>query len=198
MTDLDPRLDRVTAGDQHALAELVVAHLDDIERFIRRRTGTRLLGKESVADLVQSAAREALDNLSGHEFRGQLAFRSWLYQIALTKIIARHRYYHAARRDVRREQDGDQHVSFGEVCAQFGSPSKDAIAHEFEARFAAAFDRLSVDHQRVFFLARVLDLPHAEVALQMDRSEAACRNLLVRAVARLGALLGTETPGSPD
>jgi DNA-directed RNA polymerase specialized sigma24 family protein len=40
----------------------------------------------------------------------------------------------------------------------------------------------------------VLELPHAEIARQMARSEPACRNLLVRAVSRLGVLLGTDTP----
>ena len=61
--DLDTTLRQASAGDEAALRELVVAQLPDIERFIRRRTGDRFLGKESLADLVQSAAREALAHL---------------------------------------------------------------------------------------------------------------------------------------
>lgn len=193
MSDLDTKVQRASAGDNAALQELVVAHLGDLERFIRRRTGSRFLDKDSLEDLVQSAAREALANLSGHEFQGAPAFQAWLYKIALTKIIARYRHHHAARRDIRREERGDPEVHLGDVCAHFSSPSQAAVAKEFEARFAAAFAKLSPEHQQVFFLARVMELPHAEIAQQMDRSEPACRNLLVRAVSRLGGLLGTDS-----
>lgn len=198
MSDLDAKVQRVSAGDQEALRELVVDHLGDMERFIRRRTGDRFLGKESLADLVQSAAREALANLSGHEFQGRPAFQSWLYKIALSKIIARHRHFHAERRDIRREVKLDPQVHLGEVCARFGSPSQAAVAAEIEGRFAAAYAKLSADHQQVIFLARVMELPHAEIAAQMGRSEQACRTLLLRATARLGALMGSDQADSTD
>lgn len=197
MSDLEANIHRASAGDREALQELVVAHLGDMERFIRRRTGDRFLGKESLSDLVQSAAREALVHLSQHDYQGTAAFKGWLYKIALTKIIAKHRHHHAARRDVRRAHDGDPEVPLGEVCAHFGSPSNAALDKEYETRFAAAFAELPEDYQRVFFLARVMELPHAEIARQFDRSEAACRNLLVRAVARLGMLLGTDRSRPP-
>lgn len=198
MPDPDTRVHRASAGDQEALQELVVAHLPDLERFIRRRTGDRFLARESLSDLVQSAAREALAHLSGVEYRGAAAFQAWLYRIALAKIVARHRHHHAARRDMQREERGDPQASLGAVCAHFGSPSQAAVAKEFEAQFATAFARLSEEHQQVFFLARVLELPHAEIAAQMGRSESACRSLLVRAVARLGLLLGLDQAQPSD
>lgn len=195
MPDLDAALHRASQGDRAALQELVAAHLPDIERFIRRRTGERFLGKESLSDLVQSAAREALAHLSTHEFQGAPAFQAWLYKIALTKIVARHRYHHADRRDVRREAREGDAVPFSEVCAHFSSPSQVAMAKEMEERFTAAFAQLSPDHQEIFFLARVLEVPYVQIAAQLGKSEAACRNQLVRATARLGALLGIEKNG---
>jgi RNA polymerase sigma factor (sigma-70 family) len=196
MPDLEASIHRASAGDREALEELVVAHLGDLERFIRRRTGDRFLGKESLADLVQSAAREALAHLSRHEFQGAPAFEAWLYKIALTKIIARHRYYHAERRDVRREVSNDPDVPLGEVCAHFSSPSQAVMAKEMEERFTAAFARLPAEQQEVFFLSRILELPHARIAEHMGKSEQACRNMLVRAVARLGVLFRTNRPES--
>lgn len=192
MPDLDASLRKASQGDRAALQELVAAHLPDLERFIRRRTGDRFLGKDSLADLVQSAAREALAHLGTHEFQGAPAFQAWLYKIALTKIVARHRYHHADRRDVRREAKEDTSVPFSEVCAHFSSPSQHAMAKEMEQRFTAAFAKLSPDYQEIFFLARVLELPHAQVAAQLGKSEAACRNQLVRATAKLGALMGFD------
>lgn len=192
MPDLDATLRRASQGDKLALQELVAAHLPDLERFIRRRTGDRFLGKESLSDLVQSAAREALAHLSTHEFQGAPAFQAWLYKVALSKIIARHRYYHADRRDVRREQREETAAPLSEVCAHFSSPSQDAMANEMGERFTAAFAKLSPEHQEIVFLARVLELPHAQIAEHLGKSEQACRNMLWRAVSRLGALLGTD------
>jgi RNA polymerase sigma factor (sigma-70 family) len=198
MPDLDANLRRASAGDKEALQELVVAHLDDLERFIRRRTSARLLDKESLSDLVQSAAREALAHLSQHDYQGPTAFRAWLYKVALTKIIAHHRRIHTDKRDVRREEPGDPDVHLGEVCAHFSSPSGAAMAQELQARFTAAFARLSPEHQQVFFLGRVLDLPHAEISVQMGRSEAACRKLLVRALSSLGVHMGMDEGHAVD
>jgi DNA-directed RNA polymerase specialized sigma24 family protein len=39
MPDLEASVHRASAGDREPLQELVVAHLADLERFIRRRTG---------------------------------------------------------------------------------------------------------------------------------------------------------------
>jgi RNA polymerase sigma-70 factor (ECF subfamily) len=194
MPDLDATLARASEGDKTALQDLVAAHLPHLERFIRRRTGDRFLGKESLADLVQSAAREALAHLSTHQFQGAPAFEAWLYRIALTKVIEKYRYHHAARRDVRREA-ADASVTLSDVCAHFGSPSQHAMAQEVEQRFTAAFAQLSPEHQEIIFLARVLELSHAQIAAQLGKSEPACRNQLVRAVARLGTLLGKDGAG---
>lgn len=189
---LDAALPRASAGDEAALQDLVVAHLPDIERFIRRRTGNRFLGKESLGDLVQSAAREALLHLGTVEYRGAQAFKMWLYRIALSKIVQKHRYHHAHRRSVKREAEPDPAVLLSEVCAEFRSPSQQVIAEELAQRFTAAFARLSPEHQEIFFLARVLELPHAQIAATLGKSVPACRMLLVRALSKLGALLATD------
>lgn len=192
--DLDARLRQASSGDEAALRDLVVAHLPDIETFIRRRTGNRFLGKESLADLVQSAAREALAHLGAVVYQGTPAFKAWLYRIALTKIVQKHRYHHADRRSIEREVQIDPGVLLSEVCAEFRSPSQQAIAKELQQRFTAAFARLSPEHQEIFFLARVLELPHATIAAHLGKSEPACRRMLVRAVAKLGVLLGPHAP----
>ncbi len=64
------------------------------------------------------------------------------------------------------------------------------MGQEQLAQLEAAFDRLSPDHREVLTLARIVGLPHREIAEVMGRSEAACRILLYRATAQLGILLG--------
>ena len=57
-------------------------------------------------------------------------------------------------------------------------------------RFEAAFDRLTAEQREVVSLARILRLPHKEIAARMGKSEVAVRSLLSRALVALSAELG--------
>ncbi|MFY9342325.1 MAG: sigma factor-like helix-turn-helix DNA-binding protein [Planctomycetota bacterium] len=54
---------------------------------------------------------------------------------------------------------------------------------------AAAFAELSEEHREVITLARIVQLPRAAIAASMGRSEAAVRQLLVRAPLQLAQQL---------
>ncbi len=53
----------------------------------------------------------------------------------------------------------------------------------------AAFDRIAPPDREVIALARIAGLPHAEIAQQLGKSEAAVRTMLKRALVRLAAAL---------
>ena len=65
------------------------------------------------------------------------------------------------------------------------TPGRLVAGAEAAARIEAALDGLSPEHREVISLARILGLPHAEIATIMGRSEAAVRQLLVRALRAL-------------
>lgn len=85
-TDLVGRSRR---GDRQAFALLVEAHTDAVYAFVRRRIGDA----DQAADLTQECFLRAWRGIAG--FRGDCAFRTWLYRIALrlvaTELERRHR-----------------------------------------------------------------------------------------------------------
>jgi RNA polymerase sigma-70 factor (ECF subfamily) len=182
---------RASEGDRAAIGELLERHLPALRVFVRLQLDPLLRERESCSDLVQSTCRALLENLGAFEYRGEGAFRHWLYTAALNKIRERHRYHAAERRDPRREQhDGDERL--GELYGSLLTPSRIAMARERVAQLETAFARLPADYREVILLCRIVGLSQDEVAARMDRSVDAVRNLLHRALARVAALADVD------
>ena len=62
----------------------------------------------------------------------------------------------------------------------------------FFERLQRAFSTLPDEYREVITLARVVGLPHAEIAVKLGKSEGAVRILLHRALARLAHSTGAE------
>jgi RNA polymerase sigma factor (sigma-70 family) len=192
-------LEHAVAGDRDARNDLMLRHLPGLRAFVRLHLGTGLRGRETSLDLVQSVCREALEGLDRFEYRGPDSFRNWLLRQAENKIRDRGRYWGRERRTARREAGtvtallaaGDE----AELLSQletFCSPSRHASGREELLRAERCFARLPHDHREVILLARVIGLPHPEVAREMGRTPAATRTLLSRALARMATLLEEE------
>lgn len=176
---------------------LLEQHLPRLRAFIRLRTNRAIRSRESHTDLVQSVCREVLQGADAFEYRGDAAFRKWLYTAALRKIVERDRSWRAQKRDVRREQaapetpsstDGDLFDAYATVS----TPSVVLSRKENAAALEAAFDQLSEEHREVVTLAKVVGLSHAEIAEQTGRSEEASRQILRRALIKLQLALDSE------
>ncbi len=156
---------------------------------MRLKAGPALRARESQSDLVQSVCREALEDLSRIECADEDAFRGWLMQVALHKILGRANYHRAQRRDPGREAKGGA-PSVLEAYAGFCTPSRDAMVEEETRRIEAAFDRLPENYRDVILASCIEGRSHRELAERWGKSEEALRQLLTRARARLGMLLG--------
>jgi RNA polymerase sigma-70 factor, ECF subfamily len=186
---------RARAGDRGALETLVVAHLPTLRAFVRVQAGRRLREQESCSDLVQSACREVLEDLSEFEYRDEAAFRRWLYTAAERKVQDRARFHHRARRDVRREQPlpgGDAGV-LG-CYASFCSPSQAAIANEEQERIERAIDQLPASYREALRLRHVVGLSNEQIANELGRTPEYARMIVARARHKLGLLLGNPSP----
>jgi len=207
-----PRLERLVeearGGDRQAIDALMSQHLDGLTSFVRLRLGDGLRRRETSLDLVQSVCREVLGDLDRFEYRGASSFRNWLYKRAETKIHGKARFWGREKRDMQREQrlsdltprgasaaELDQDERLLAQLASFSSPSHQATAREELERVETAFASLAEDQREVILLARVVGLPHAEVAREMGRTPAATRTLLSRALARLATLLAEKDQG---
>lgn len=188
-------------GDQEPplqIETLLERHLPDLRAYVRRNMDAALAQRESCADLVQSICREALQSKGQFEFRGEAAFRQWLLQMALHKLIDRRRFYRARKREGGQLEpaagsgfDLDQLARLARTLG--ASPSSEASLREELAVLAAALDKLAEPDRAMIRMIHLEGLTHADVAERVGCSVPQSRGRLFLALARLSAhLRGTR------
>jgi RNA polymerase sigma-70 factor, ECF subfamily len=160
-----------------SLEELLAGYLPELQGYLRRRAEGLVAAREASSDLVQSVCREILGNLSRFQHGSEAEFRNWVFRTADRKVVDKHRYYTAQRRDPTREMD-EPHDPSGDA-----TPSRHAVAREEYERVRRALESLPPHYREVVVLSRVFELPHAEIARRLEKSEGAVRNILSRALA---------------
>lgn len=173
-------------GDREALEALVGRYLPELCAFVRGQMGPLLRQKESCADIVHSACRQVLEGLDAFDYRGEAAFRRWLFVACTNKLRDHEKYWFSQKRDARRERAIDDSAAPLEPAAPAPAPSGVLAQREEIERFEQAFAKLPEDYRRVISLVRFLGYSHAEAAEELERKEGAVRTLLHRALARLG------------
>jgi RNA polymerase sigma-70 factor (ECF subfamily) len=176
---------RASQGDAACIDDLLVRYLPQLRQFIRAQVNAQQRLQESVSDLVQSTCRELVAAGPDFEWQGEARFRSWLFTAALNKIRMRLRTLGARKRQPGGSREGVDGEALPDVVAAANSASRIAMGHETAAELDRALDALAPDFREVIALARLAELPHAEVARIMDRSEVAVRSLLARAMVAL-------------
>jgi len=185
-------------GDAQAQNTLFEQHLPGLLAYVRIRAGPRLRELDSSLDLVQSACREVLQALGRNPVRDEVGFRQWLYTAAERKILDRAKPHRRLRRDAARSVPLADPISTAEAAClsrayeSIYTPSHQAMLHEEMSALEAALEELPEDSREVIVLAYLVGLPHAEIALKLDRSEGAVRVLLHRALARLSHAMGAR------
>jgi len=150
---------RWKGGDQRAATLLVGRHADAVARFV-----ASLGARDDVEEVVQDTFVRAFGSLDG--FRGDSAFRTWLFTIARRLILDR-------RRAVRRR--GEQ-VEVKESDARTDFDALDAVvADETERRMQAALVRLTPTQREVFTLRVAEGMSYREIAGVAGTTEGAAR-----------------------
>ena len=149
-------------GDPMAVEDLVAAYGARAYRLATGITRNAQDAEEAVQDAFLSVTRK-IDT-----FRGESAFRSWLYRIVVNAA------YQRCRRRRRRGAD----VSLDEVLSEFDEQGRHAAPvgdwsmrlddpacqAELRAVLSAAIDELPADYRAVVLLRDVEGLPHREIA----------------------------------
>ncbi len=189
--ELRHTIDAARCGDRAAFDSLFERHLPALTAFLRCKVDGELAQRESIRDLAQSVCREVLEDLGGMEYRGDDAFRGWLFLQATRKIVDRYRYHKRAMRSSAREEalpaedDAELLHPYASLC----TPSRHAMGREQLSRVEAALSRLPENQRDAVLLSRIAGLPYAEIAAQNGISESAARGLVARGLARLSAIL---------
>ncbi len=72
-------LQQAKSGNQRALQQLLVMHMEPLRAFARLQADPLLRARESESDVVQQVCVEVLQRAEQFRFQGESKFRCWLY-----------------------------------------------------------------------------------------------------------------------
>lgn len=193
---------QASRGDATAVDLLLQRHLPGLQAFVRLRMAPLLRAKESSSDIVQSVCRELLERLDGFEWRGEPAFKAWLFTTALRKLTERQRHWLRDKRDAAREVElppGDasrDDRSLQQLYRSFCTPSRVVSVREELAAVEAAFAELPEHYREILSLARLTGATHREIGVQLGMTENAVQQVVKRALVKLSGALRNHGYGA--
>jgi RNA polymerase sigma-70 factor (ECF subfamily) len=158
-------------GDRDALEELYLIHFDRIYSYLHVSVGNR----HDAEDLTTQTFLKMLEKIG--TFKWQSApFSAWLFRIAHNLAMDHFR----SRRRWQPEEDVPEPPGEEEPSAEL--EAMQTIGRESMLKL---IDRLSPEQQQVLTLKFVFNLPNAEVAAILDKTEGAIKSLQHRALVSL-------------
>lgn len=184
-------LERSRTGECEAVEALLARHLDALHGYLRIKLGAALRKHESSLDLVGSVCREVLEGAERFEYRGEAAFRGWLFRAAENKLRDRARHWARDKRDEQRTAPLPDASDAGvaQAYASFAGPLSGAIVREQIERLEHAFDALEPEQRDLILAHRLRGMSYEQIAEEIGQSPHYTRTLLSRALARLSTLL---------
>ncbi len=171
---------RAQSGDFSAFSELINAQKSRIYTLALKMTRN----PQDAEDIVQETFLKAIDKID--QFRGEAAFGSWLYSIALNQV--RQHLGKQKREDLKPIEeylpagDADRfHNSRAVSLFDWRDPHAVFEQDELEKMIEEALEELPVKYREAFLLRYYEELPVKEVARITGQSEAAAKSRILRA-----------------
>ena len=181
-TDHGDLIRRAQAGSPEALNTLYERCAGRLLAYVRLRLGRELRARLESRDILQAAMVKSLEHLDELKAENTGSLMGWLARIADNEIRDRADYHQRQRRDAAREMALEDDAP---VAALTRSALSRVILDEQAARLEAALESLSPSHREVILLRKFQEMPFAEIAQRLGKSEDACRMLLARAMTAL-------------
>ena len=174
MQDEESLVRRAKQHDQEAFAQLYEKYFDKIYRYVALKVGDRM----EAEDITQQVFLKAIKSISSFKWKG-FPFSAWLFRIAHNQVI-----------DYLMKKTKREAVALDDTLLT----SDDDPQLEFERKLdieqlALATKKLTRAQQEVISLRFAGDLPIAQVAKVMGRSEGAVKALQHSAVVALRRVL---------
>ena len=158
-------------GDRDALEELYLIHFDRIYSYLHVSVGNR----HDAEDLTTQTFLKMLEKIGS--FKWQSApFSAWLFRIAHNLAMDHFR----SRRRWQPEEEVPEPPGEEEPSAEL-----EAMQTLGRESMLKLIERLSPEQQQVLTLKFVFNLPNAEVAAILDKTEGAIKSLQHRALVSL-------------
>ena len=178
MQDEQSLVRRAQQQDQEAFAELYEAYFDKIYRYIVLKIGDRT----EAEDMTQQVFLKSLKSLPTYKQR-DVPFSSWLYRIAHNQVV-----------DHFRKTSRQQSIELTDAITPDDPHENPQHQTELKAdivHLVKATRQLTKTQQEVIALRFSSDLPVAEVARLMGKSEGAVKALQHSAVVALRKIMLT-------
>jgi RNA polymerase sigma-70 factor (ECF subfamily) len=192
---------RVRSADADALQRLIVDYHAALRRAVAQALPPELQPHLAPEDVLQQAYIAAFRHAPRIPFDGPGHFYAWLEQVALNQLKDAQRSLRRRKRDVGR------HVANGPGRSTAGSfqgviqrlaggqstPSRHVARQEAAAAVLTCLARLTDDQRRVVRWRVLEDVPVAEIARRLSKSEQAVYAVLSRGLRALRGMLGPLT-----
>jgi RNA polymerase sigma-70 factor, ECF subfamily len=197
-SDVIRLVERASAGDEPAWAELVARHRDRLKRMVSLRMDRRLQGRIDPSDVIQETCLAASKQIAAYAVNPTMPFFLWLRWIAGQRLIDQHRRHLGAKaRGVSREVSL-YHGAFPETTSEdlaaclmgrVNTPSQEAIRGEQTIRLQEALKSLDPIDREILALRHFEQLSNGEAAAVLGIDKSAASKRYGRALRRLKALL---------
>ncbi len=178
-TDVDQLLvERAQKGDARAFDALVLKYQHRILQLV-----TRFVSDADAPDVAQEAFIRAWRAIGN--FRGQSAFFTWLYRIAIN--TAKNWLVSRARRPAAQDFDVQDAEDYGisDQLREKDTPEHLALTDEINDRIALALDQLPDDLRTAITLREFEGMSYEEIAEAMDCPIGTVRSRIFRARAAI-------------
>jgi len=199
-------LDRLTSGDEAALAELFSQHRDRLWRMVNFRIDRRLSGRVDADDILQEAYLDAAQRVHHYLEDPSKSFFVWLRLVVSQTMVDVHRRHLGAQmRDISREVSMNRptYTQATSVClaaqllGSMTSPSQAVQKAEMIRQLEESLEAMDQIDQEVLALRHFEELTNSEVAEVLSIQQKAASIRYVRAIARLKDVL-KSVPGFFD
>ncbi len=190
---------RAVEGDAQALQRLIVHYHGPLCGTIDSRMAVALHRHVDPEDVLQQAYVDAFKSIGTCSFDGVGAFYVWLERIALDRLKKTERDLRRKKRDIGRRltRSAAGATSSPDLMARLSSPgtspSQSLAKDEASAAVISSMARLTDDQRAIVRMRFLEDKPVAEIAAELDKTEAAIHMLSFRGLKALRELMGSIT-----
>jgi RNA polymerase sigma-70 factor (ECF subfamily) len=182
----DKLMEAALAGESRAFDLLFAEVRPYLQAVAARLLAGRMSDRVDSSDAVQQTMLAAADSIAQFRGRTTAEWRAWVVAILRNEVHNLLRYWHQECRDINREQLAITEPNAGFTPASDAStPSERVSRREGAFELMAAIKRLNPSYREIIELRHFEGLPYKDIAVRMNRSDQAARQLWFRALGQL-------------
>lgn len=192
----------LAGGDRQALAQFFERQRARLHRMVSLRMDPRVQARVAPSDILQDTFLEAAERVDDLVKQPEMPPFLWVRFLALQKLIQAHRrHLGALQRDAGREvsmnrpaagTEATSAVLAARLVGNISTPSRIAMHEELRRKIQEALDAMDPLDREVLALRHFEQLSSLETARVVGMEPSAASKRYIRALKKLGAILGPD------